>query len=397
MVGSQAVGYYRAAGQESRRAPSLAQCFRRFDVYTQRRFVRRAQSCSWFFRAPRARYTLFAPPAGIPLLRSAIAGALRDRGVVVTPEQVVVTPGAKAALCCVILCAFEPGDEVLVPDPGFPAYRSLVRFAGGIAVAYGLDAAADFAPDPEELARRITPRTRGLILNAPHNPTGGSIAPELLCRIAEIAAQHDLLVLSDEVYGRLVYDPGLPVAPSIAAIPEVARQTVLIDSFSKTYAMTGWRLGFAVLPPALAERVTALAVNAYSCVPPFVQCAGVAALTGPQDCVGDLVTTLRRRRGLLLGALGDVAGVICPAPAGAFYLYADVRGVLARTNLTTEALAARLLEEDGVATIPGTAFGDRGAGYLRLSFAGADHELARGAHRIRAFAGRIGAYPEDHS
>jgi aspartate aminotransferase len=348
-------------------------------------------------RALRDRDTRYAPPAGIPALRDAIAASLRDRGAVAAAEQVVVTPGGKAALCCTILCAIEPGDEVLVPDPGFPAYRSLVRFAGGTAVGYGLDATAGFAPDVEELAARITPRTRALVLNAPQNPTGGSVTPELLYRIAELAAQHDLLVISDEVYGQLVYEDGVARAPSIAAIPDIAAQTVIIDSFSKTYAMTGWRLGFAVLPPTLAERVTALAVNAYSCVPPFVQRAGMAALTGPQECVGELVATLRRRRALLLAELGDVTGIVCRAPAGAFYLYADVRGLLARTGLTTDELAARLLDEGGVATIPGTAFGDRGAGYLRLSFAAADHDIARGAHRIRAFADTVDTITEDLS
>jgi aspartate aminotransferase len=347
-------------------------------------------------RALRERDTRYAPPAGIAALREAIAASLRDRGAMATAEQVVVTPGGKAALCCALLSTIEPGDEVLVPDPGFPAYRSLVRFAGGAAVGYGLDATAGFVPDVDELDACVTPRTRALVLNSPHNPTGGTMTPDAVCRIAEIAARHDLLVISDEVYSRLVYEDGVARAPSIAAIPDVAARTVLIDSFSKTYAMTGWRLGFALLPPTLAERFTALAVNAFSCVPPFVQRAGVAALTGPQECVGELVTTLRRRRALLLAELSDIPGVLCRAPAGAFYLYVDVRGLLARTNLTTEALAAQLLEA-GVATVPGTAFGDRGAGYLRLSFAAADHELERGAHRIRAFAGRIGAIQEDRS
>jgi aspartate aminotransferase len=347
-------------------------------------------------RALRERDTRYAPPAGIAALREAIAASLRDRGAMATAEQVVVTPGGKAALCCALLSTIEPDDEVLVPDPGFPAYRSLVRFAGGAAVGYGLDATAGFVPDVDELDACVTPRTRALVLNSPHNPTGGTMTPDAVCRIAEIAARHDLLVISDEVYSRLVYDDGVARAPSIAAIPDVAARTVLIDSFSKTYAMTGWRLGFAVLPPTLAERVTALAVNAFSCVPPFVQRAGVAALTGPQECVGELVTTLRRRRALLLAELSDIPGVLCRALAGAFYLYIDVRGLLARRNLTTEALAAQLLEA-GVATVPGTAFGDRGAGYLRLSFAAADHELERGAHRIRAFADRIGATSEDRS
>jgi aspartate/methionine/tyrosine aminotransferase len=335
-------------------------------------------------RALRDGDTRYAPPAGIPALREAIAASLRDREVLAEPEQVVVTPGAKAALCCTILCAISPGDEVLVPDPGFPAYRSLVRFAGGCPVSYGLNRGADFAPDVDEIAARITPRTRALILNAPHNPTGSSVTPDLLIRIAQLAARHDLLVISDEIYGRLVYDARLTRAPSIAALPEMTARTVIIDGLSKTYAMTGWRLGFAVLPPALAERVIAMVVNAYSCVPPFVQRAGLAAITGPQECVREMVATLRRRRALLLDDMIDIPGIRCRPPAGAFYLYADVGTLLTRTGLTTDGLAARLLDDAGVATLPGTAFGQRGDGYLRLSFAAGERDLVEGARRIRA-------------
>jgi aspartate/methionine/tyrosine aminotransferase len=336
-------------------------------------------------RALRDGDTRYAPPAGIPALREAIAESLQDRGIATTPAQVVITPGAKSALCCTILCSVSPGDEVLVPDPGFPAYRSLVRFAGGIAVEYALDADAGFAPDVDDIAARITPRTRALILNAPHNPTGGSVTREMLARIAELAARHDLLVISDEVYGRLVYGDGLTRAPSIGALPEADARTILIDGFSKAYAMTGWRLGFAVLPPALAERATAFAVNAYSCVAPFVQRAGVAALTGPQECVESLVAALRERRAQLLNELTGCRGMVCRPPAGAFYVYADITTVLTEHDVTTEALATRLLEDAGVATLPGTAFGDRGVGYLRLSFAGTDRDVVEGARRIRAF------------
>lgn len=348
-------------------------------------------------RALRGGDTRYAPPAGIPALREAIATSLEDRGALAEPGQVVVTPGAKAALCCTILCAISPGDEVLIPDPGFPAYRSLVRFAGGIAVGYGLDPNARFTPNVDEIAARITPRTRALILNAPHNPTGGSVTSDLLDRIAELAVRHDLLVISDEIYGRLVYDAGLACAPSIAAVPGLGARTVIIDGLSKSYAMTGWRLGFAVLPPSLAERVIALAVNAYSCVSPFVQRAGIAAITGPQECVHQMVATLCRRRALLLDAMTDIPGIVCRPPAGAFYLYADVGELLTRTNLTTDRLATRLLDEAGVATIPGTAFGNRGEGYLRLSFAGAERDLKEGARRIRAFVEVLDANPENLS
>jgi aspartate aminotransferase len=348
-------------------------------------------------RALRDGETRYAPPAGIPILREVIAASLQARGVIVGPEQVLVTPGAKTALCCTILCSISPGDEVLVPDPGFPAYRSLVRFADGVAVSYGLDADAGFAPDVDEIAARVTERTRSLILNAPHNPTGGSVTPDILARIAELAARHDLLVISDEVYGRLVYDDGLTCAPSIGALPETDARTVLIDGFSKTYAMTGWRLGFAVLPPTLAERAIAFAVNAYSCVPPFVQRAGVAALTSPQECVRALVATLGDRRALLLTELNGIPGVVCRPSAGAFYVYADVSRLLKQYDMMTEVLATRLLEQAGVATLPGTAFGDRGVGYLRLSFAGAERDVVQGARRIRAFINALDVNSEDLS
>ena len=336
-------------------------------------------------RALRNGDTRYVPPAGVPALREAIATFLQDRGVAASFEQVVVTPGTKAAICCTILCTVSPGDEVLVPDPGFSAYRSLVRFAGGVPVGYGLDQEAGFTPDVDEIADRITPRTRTLILNAPHNPTGGSVTAEILERIGELAVRHDLLVISDEIYGRLVYDDGVTLAPSIGAVPGCEGRTVIVDGFSKSYAMTGWRLGFAAVPPALAERLTAFAVNAYTCVAPFVQRAGIAALTGPQDCVRAMVETLTRRRTLLLDGVRGIPGFGSRAPSGAFYLYADVSELLERTGLTTDAFAARLLDDAGVATIAGTTFGDRGAGYLRLSFAGPEADLERGARWIREF------------
>jgi aspartate aminotransferase len=348
-------------------------------------------------RALRDGDTRYVPPAGIPALREAIATFLEDRGVGASFEQIVVTPGTKAAICCTILCTVSPDDEVLVPDPGFSAYRSLVRFAGGVPVTYGLDEGAGFVPDVDEIADRITPRTRALILNAPHNPTGGSVTPEILQRIGELAAQHDLLVISDEIYGRLVYDDGVTFAPSIGAVPGCEGRTVIVDGFSKSYAMTGWRLGFAMVPPELAERVTAFAVNAYTCVAPFVQRAGIAALIGPQDCVRAMVETLRRRRALLLDGLHGIPGFGTHAPSGAFYLYADVSELLERTGLTTDAFAARLLDDAGVATIPGTTFGERGAGYLRLSFAGAEADLERGARWIRAFVDSLATAGEEVS
>jgi len=319
-------------------------------------------------------HTRYVDPAGLPALRDAIATSLAWRGVRGSAaENVVVVPGAKPMIFYALLAVLEPGDEVLVPDPGFPIYASVVRFAGAVPVSYpGLDVA--------RLAALITPRTRALVVNLPANPTGAVATPDALSAIATLAQRHDLAVVSDEVYGRIRYDRR---ADSIAALPGMLDRTVIVDSFSKTYSMTGWRLGFGVVPAALVERVTKLVVNGTSCTPPFVQLAGLAALTGSQDCVAAAVGRYERRRDWLVDALNDLPGVHCSPPEGAFYAFPDVREIEARSGLTTEQLAARLLEVHGVAVLPGTAFGPGGAGSLRLSFATADDDLEVALGRIR--------------
>jgi len=319
-------------------------------------------------------HTKYVDPAGLPALRDAIATSLAWRGVRGSAaDNVVVVPGAKPMIFYALLAVLEPGDEVLVPDPGFPIYPSVVRFAGAVPVSYsGLDVA--------RLAALITPRTRALVLNLPANPTGVVATPDTLSAIAALAQRHDLTVISDEVYGRIRYDRR---ADSIAALPGMLERTVIVDSFSKTYSMTGWRLGFGVLPSALVERVTKLVVNGTSCTPPFVQLAGLAALTGSQDCVAAAVERYERRRDWLVDALNGLPGVHCTRPGGAFYAFPDVRKIEARTGLSTEQLAARLLEAHGVAVLPGTAFGPGGAGHLRLSFATADDDLEVALGRIR--------------
>jgi aspartate/methionine/tyrosine aminotransferase len=319
-------------------------------------------------------HTRYVDPAGLPALRDAIATSLAWRGVRGSAaENVVVVPGAKPMIFYALLAVLEPGDEVLVPDPGFPIYASVVRFAGAVPVSYpGLDVA--------RLAALITPRTRALVVNLPANPTGAVATPDALSAIATLAQRHDLAVVSDEVYGRIRYDRR---ADSIAALPDMLDRTVIVDSFSKTYSMTGWRLGFGVVPPAIVERVTKLVVNGTSCTPPFVQLAGLAALTGSQDCVAAAVGRYERRRDWLVDALNGLPGVHCSPPEGAFYAFPDVREIEAQTALTTEQLAARLLEVHGVAVLPGTAFGPGGAGRLRLSFATADDDLEVALGRIR--------------
>jgi len=333
-------------------------------------------------RALRDGHTRYVEPAGLPALRDAIATSLAWRGVRGSAaENVVVVPGAKPMIFYALLAVLEPGDEVLVPDPGFPIYASVVRFAGAVPISYP-------ALDVARLAAFITPRTRALVVNLPGNPTGVVATPDALSAIATLAQRHDLTVISDEVYGRIRYDRR---ADSIAELPGMLERTVIVDSFSKTYSMTGWRLGFGALPSALVERVTKLVVNGTSCTPPFVQLAGLAALTGSQDCVAEAVGCYERRRDWLVDALNDLPGVRCSRPGGAFYAFPDVRKIEERTGLSTEQLAARLLEAHGVAVLPGTAFGPAGAGHLRLSFATADDDLAVGLRRIRACVSDLAA------
>ncbi len=323
--------------------------------------------------------TRYVNPAGLPALRDAIARSLAWRGVHgTTAENIVVVPGAKPMVFYALLAVLEPGDEVLVPDPGFPIYPSVVRFAGAVPVRYPLDALGGL--NPEGLAPLIGPRTRALVVNLPGNPTGGVATPDALHAITELALRHDLIVISDEVYGRIRYDGG---ADSIASLPGMLDRTVIVDSFSKTYAMTGWRLGFGVLPAALVERVTMLVVNGTSCTPPFVQLAGLAALTGPQDAVTAAVARFEGRRDWLVDGLNGLPGIRCTRPEGAFYAFPDVRQVEERSGLSTRELATRLLDEYGVALLPGTDFGPGGAGHLRLSFAVSPADLDLALDRIR--------------
>jgi len=322
----------------------------------------------------------YGPPAGIAALRGAIAATLGSRHVEASADDVLVTPGAKPMLLYAFLATVEPGAEVLIPDPGFPIYPSLTRFTGGAPIGYRLDPARAFAPDVEDIAARITPRTRVLVLNAPHNPTGGSVDARTLEELADLVLRHDLLVISDEIYGRITYDGG--PTPSIAALPGLRDRTIVVDGFSKAYAMTGFRLGYGLLPRWLVERVTTLAVNGHTCTPPFIQRAGLAALTGPQDTVQAMVTELRRRRDDVVAALRAIPGVRCATPAGAFYAFPDVSEVLAASGLTAPQLASRLLEEHGVALLPGNGFGAAGASHFRISFAGTADAVRDGLARL---------------
>lgn len=331
-------------------------------------------------RALRDGETRYGPPAGSPELRQAIRDSLVEQDISAAPEEIVITPGAKPMLFYSVLALVEPGDEVLVPNPGFPIYPSAVRFVGGTPVFYGVTTAGI---DLEEIAALVTPRTRVVILNSPHNPTGGTVGLEVLERLAQLAARHNLSIISDEVYSRITYAGSPSRAPSPAAIASLRHRTIVVDSFSKWAAMTGWRLGFGVVPRSMVERITTLAVNGHTCVPMFVQRAGVAALTGPSGPVEEMLHQLQARRKLLVDGLSRLPGVQCPTPRGAFYAFPDISELLENNGMTSEAFANRLLELNGVATLAGTAFGSGGEGYLRLSFGSSPKTIAEALTGIR--------------
>ena len=316
-----------------------------------------------------ARYT---PPAGLPELRDAIAASLRQRGVPRRAGDIIVTPGAKTALLYSFLALVEPGSEVLVPDPGFPAYASLAHLAGAKPVPYR---------DLEGIEAALTRRTRVLVLNLPGNPRGEAASPGDLEHLASLVLRHGLSVISDEIYARLWFGDE-PAAPSIAQVPGLGQRTVVVDGFSKTWAMTGWRLGFVAAPAALGSAFERLAVNGHSCAPDFVQRAGLAALHGGDESVRAMVAELRRRRDLLVAGLNRIPAVRCSLPAGAFYAFPDLSPVLAAAGLDATAFARHLLDDWGLAAVPGTAFGAAGEGHLRLSFAGAADDLPRALERL---------------
>ncbi len=328
-------------------------------------------------------WTHYGPAAGDPELQAAIAVRTNSlRGTSSVPEQVIVTPGAKPVMFFTMLALVEAGDEVISPDPGFPIYRSMIDFAGATAVPIPLREQHAFGLDVDELERLITPRTRLLIVNTPGNPTGGVIPPGDLERIAALAVRHDLWVLSDEIYSELVFDGE---HASLASFPGMAERTILLDGFSKTFAMTGWRLGYGIVPVGLVEPFTKLMVNSVSCASVAVQRAGLAALTGPMDEVFAMREAFRHRRDQVVGGLNAIPGLSCSRPAGAFYVFPNISA----TGLSSAAFADGLLQDQGVATIAGTSFGAHGEGYIRLSTANSDENLQRAVDRIAAYVATV--------
>jgi aspartate aminotransferase len=314
--------------------------------------------------AIQAGQTRYSSPAGIPALRAAIAKSVSRRlGLEIPPACVVVGPGAKPGLFFPTLALVSPGDEVLYPNPGFPTYEAMIRVAGGVPVPIPLREENQFSFDLQAFDARISDKTRLIILNSPANPTGGVIPLADLQHIAEKARQKNAWVMSDEIYAELAYD-GLQV-PSLASLPGMLERTVIVDGFSKTYAMTGWRLGFMVMPEALAERVELLLTHSIGCTATFTQVAGVEALNGPQDKVAENVAEYQRRRDHIVAGLNAMPGVSCQVPQGAFYVFPNVKSF----GLSSKEIAARLMDEAGVAVLAGTDFGSGGEGYLRICYA----------------------------
>jgi aspartate/methionine/tyrosine aminotransferase len=339
-------------------------------------------------KALRDGHSRYAPPAGIPELRGAIAQYMLARDVKTTAENVVVTPGGRSALFSTMVALIQEDTDVLLPNIGFPAYEAVTRFVGADPVFYELDSTRGFAVSVEALRAKVTRDTRVLVLNSPHNPTGGAISQTDLEEIAQFVQERDLVVITDEIYWGLQYEGS---SSSIHSLPGMAERTAIVDGFSKSYAMTGWRLGYAVLPTSIVEAVVTLAINTFSCTATFIQHAGVAALTGPQQCVHEMCAEYSKRSQLVTSILNMIPGIRCEPPRGAFYAFPDVRGVLERTGQTADELARELLHKYGVACLSGTAFGSGGGGYLRLSYANSPANIALGLERIHQLVAQLPA------
>ena len=314
---------------------------------------------------------------GIPPLREAIAEYLqRTRRLRVSPDEVIVAPGCKMALSLAMMALIEPGDEVLYPDPGFPIYPSFTRGLGAKAVPFGLAEKNNFQPDPEEIASKITPRTTALIFNSPNNPTGTVFSSDALRQIADLARKHDLWIISDEIYARILFNGEYE---SVWTLPGMAERTVIIDGFSKSFAMTGWRLGYAVASKRVIDSMDLLVLNTFTCVAEFTQVAAIEALRDSTHAVDAMVAEYRKRRDLFVAGLNKIPGFRCQAPNGAFYAWVNVED----TGLPAEEVARILLEEAGVAGIAGAAFGAGGKDYLRFSLVSAPQLLQESLERMQ--------------
>ncbi len=321
-------------------------------------------------------WTHYSPSAGLPELRQTIADYVsRTRGVKVSPEEVVVVPGGKPIIFFTILALIDEGDEVIYPNPGFPIYESMINYVGGKAVPTQLREERDFSVDVDELASRITDRTKLIILNSPHNPTGGVMQRRDVEQLAKVIGDRNILVLSDEIYSRLLFEGA---HFSMMSAPGMQERTILLDGFSKTYAMTGWRMGYGVMRADLAAHITRLMTNSNSCTASFTQIAGIEALRGDQSSVDHMCADFKRRRDVFVAGLNKIKGFSCRMPKGAFYVFPNIT----KTGWKSKPLADALLEQAGVAALSGTSFGEFGEGYLRFSVANSLENLQQALDRI---------------
>ncbi|MGD9315663.1 MAG: pyridoxal phosphate-dependent aminotransferase [Anaerolineae bacterium] len=327
--------------------------------------------------------TRYNPPSGVPSLRRALAeDASQRRGVSFAPEEIVIAPGTKPLLLLPMLALLEPGDEVIYPDPGFPSYSAAIALVGAVPVPVPLVEEQGYDLDLEAFDAALSTRTRMVLLNSPSNPTGGIHAPETLAHVAAAARRHEFWIVSDEIYTRLAYDAE---APSIVSLPGMAERTIIADGFSKTYAMTGWRLGFGIMPQPLAAKVDLLLTHSVGCTATFTQFAGLEAVLGPQDMVEAVMAEFRRRRDLIVEGLNSIPGIRCPMPRGAFYAFPNIQAF----GRSSAEVADYLLEEAGVAVLPGTAFGRNGEGYLRLTYANSLEHIQQALDSMSAALARL--------
>ena len=324
-------------------------------------------------------YTGYSPSPGYPELRERIAKEVREtRGVSVTGDNVVVTPGGKPIMFFLMMAVVDPGDEVLYPNPGFPIYESMISFVGGVPVPMQLHESKDFNIDIDEIAGQITGRTKLMVINSPNNPCGSVIPREDLERLSELAKQHDIIVLADEIYSKFLYEGK---HHSVSTFPDMRERTIILDGFSKSYAMTGWRIGYGVMPLELVEPISRLATNSVSCTASFTQMAALEALDGPQDHSYNMVAEFKRRRDIIVDGLNQIKGIRCRVPKGAFYAFPNIED----TGMSSEQFADDLLNKAGVACLTGEAFGEYGDGFVRFSFANSTENIEKALERIESF------------
>ena len=324
-------------------------------------------------------YTGYSPSPGYPELRDRIAEEIRaTRGISVTGDNVVVTPGGKPIMFFLMMAVIDPGDEVLYPNPGFPIYESMINFVGGVPVPMQLHESKDFNIDIDEIAGQITGRTKLMVINSPNNPCGSIIPREDLERLSELAKKHDIIVLSDEIYSKFLYEGE---HHSVSTFPDMRERTILLDGFSKAYSMTGWRIGYGVMPLDLVEPISRLATNSVSCTASFTQIAAMEALSGPQDDTHTMVAEFKRRRDIIVDGLNQIKGIRCRVPKGAFYAFPNIE----ETGMSSQQFADDLLNKAGVACLTGQAFGDYGDGFVRFSFANSTENIEEALDRIESF------------